>query len=567
MSNKQKGLFQQALTCFRTGELAKAEKHCQAILSKKPRRCDVLNLLAEIHVRSGKYNSAVDILQKVVQICRNNPYYHYNLGLAVIHTGETVVAVKHLRQAVKLQPDYGDAYNILCGILGKSGDLPESLEAGQNAVRLLPDSVQAHANMAATLKALGRIEEAIEYYKRALHLSPDSPFLLESLGNACIAVGKLNTADKYFREAIRLNPDYTGPFRQLSRLRRYELSSDPDIVEFERLLESGLIQEHNSSHVHFALGKMYEDCGIFDKSFKHLEQANRIEDQKIGYDPNLFDPYFDSIAATYTRDMINTKSDEDDTKTGPIFIIGMPRSGTSLIEQIVSSHPDVYGAGEVIWFSNVEKKLQQLTGNRLPYPKCAEYFNGEITNLLVTDYIQHIETMASGKSFIRFTDKYLGNFMNLGLIKILFPNARIIYCRRNPLDVCFSIFSLYIPDSIPFGYNLEKLGKAHTQFSKLMEHWLEVIPESILCIDYEDLVIRQEELTRTMIEFIGLEWNDKCLRFFENESSVRTATATQIRQPMYSSSVGRWINYRNHMEPLISALGDLVQSPPKNKRS
>ena len=233
----------------------------------------------------------------------------------------------------------------------------------------------------------------------------------------------------------------------------------------------------------------------------------------------------------------------------PVFIVGVPRSGTSLVEQILSSHSDVFGAGELTWVGVVASSIQDNLKTDTHYPECIQELTKSNINGLAEQYLRYLHTLANNES--RITDKMPNNFLHLGLIHILFPNARIIHCRRDPRDTCVSIYTEYFPDGLPYSYNLLKLGAFYKQYERIMDHWRTVIGAGLIIdIDYENLVKNQEEESRRLVKFIGLDWDDSCMDFYRKKRRVNTVSNLQVKKPMYSSSIGRWKHYEKYLQTL-----------------
>ena len=316
----------------------------------------------------------------------------------------------------------------------------------------------------------------------------------------------------------------------------------------------------------FALGKAYADLKDHDRSFRHLLAGNAAKRATIAYDEQAAFALFDRIESLFTPDLIAAKSGGGDPSPMPIFIIGMPRSGTTLVEQIIASHPVVYGAGELQNFNDVVLTVRGPDGNSLPYPEFVAALDAAALQQIGARYIALVRALAAKyerADTARITDKMPSNYYFAGLIHLALPNAKIIHTIRDPVDTCISCFSKLFSAEQNHTYDLSELGRYYRRYERLMAHWRSVLPAGcILDVRYEDIVSDVEQQARRIIAYCGLPWTDRCLSFHETERPVRTASATQVRQPIYSSAVGRWRVYEQHLGPLLDAL----QVPASGRR-
>ena len=560
MQSGGKVAIQEAAEMLASGNDDGARSLCERLLRADPRNTDAMGLLAGTEMRRGNYPRAIEILKNTVALYPTDPVHRFNLGLSYMRAGMPEEAVEHFRIAIRLKPDFGEAYNRLCGTAGQLGRLEEAVTAGEAAVRLIPDSAVAQMNLATAYDTSGRAQRAFQHYQEAARLAPNHPVIQCTLGDAFAGTGDKQASEDCYREAIRLRAEYTPPYRQLARLRRCTSAEDPDFSAVHRLLGNTSVPEAERSHLHFALGKMYEDCEKYDEAFHHFSLANRIENSKHRFNRQELVDFVSGIISLYTPEFLKSHSASGDVSALPTFIVGMPRSGTTLINQIIGSHPKGLGAGELYWFGQIEHKLQVALGSSEPYPACMRQFNSETAVQLAGQYIEYIQTLAEGRQYERIVDKLPGNFLHLGLIALLFPNARIVHCRRDPLDTCLSIYCILFPGSVPFGYDLQNIGIVYREYRRLMRHWQAVIPGRLLTVDYEDLVRDQEAVSRRIIEFIGLPWDDACMDFTQSRNRVRTVSAFQVRQGIYSSAIGRWRHYERHLGPLRQVLDERPES-------
>jgi len=441
------------------------------------------------------------------------------------------------------------AYSSLCLALTRSGDIETAIASGKEAVALAPNDAAAHNNLAIAYDARGNFAISFKHYLKASRLLPDHPSVQFDLGNAYVSRGDLEAARKCFKKVLQLQPDQLVAYGNLVRITKYNSPEHEDVIQLKTFLDQAQLSDDQRTTILFSLGKIYQDCGLYDEAFSYFERGNRLQDKKHQFDPAKPTHAASLLINNCTSDLFNQKRMIGNPTKTPVFIVGTPRSGTTLTEQILSSHPDVFGAGELHWFPETASGLQEYLKAAMPYPQCLSNLTESSINELALKYSKYTHSLANGER--RIVDKMPGNFLHLGFIHILFPNARIIHCRREPRDTCISMFCHQFPSGVPYSYDLYKLGAFYSQYERTMEHWRKVLPgDTMIEIDYENLVNNQEVESRRLLDFLGLEWNDDCLEFYKQRRSVNTASDTQVTKPLYSSSIGRWKHYQKHLRPL-----------------
>ena len=305
--------------------------------------------------------------------------------------------------------------------------------------------------------------------------------------------------------------------------------------------------------LHYELGRLYDRKNAFDAAFRHFTLGNELKGQSRRFDASEHAQYIDALIQTYNSHFMSQAPRPTIRSQRPVFIIGMPRSGTSVIEQILASHPAVHGGGELLTMNSIVKNLPDELGSLAPYPLCLTKLTQVNVDQLSQRYLDHLQTLSSDA--VRVTDKMPTNFLHLGLINILFPEARVIHCLRDPLDTCLSCYFQNFGPWDSYTQDLRSLGAFYREYQRLMVHWRTVLDIAILDIQYEDLVADQEGVSRKMTAFCGLEWDERCLRFYDSKRAVSSASHDQVRQPIYRRSVGRWKNYRDYLGPLQEGLG------------
>ena len=424
----------------------------------------------------------------------------------------------------------------------------EAIASCDRAIRLRPDYAEAHSNRANALMGQGRLVEAEAACRRAIELKPSFADAYNTLGATLKYRGRLTDARQAAEQAIKLAPRNVSCFLNLSDVRHFG-AGDPYLATMEELAKNiPSLPVKQQIELHFALAKAYEDTNQHDKSFQQLLAGNTLKRRQIAYDEFATLALFERIRAVFTPELMRTFQGVGEPSSVPLFIVGMPRSGTTLIEQILASHPRVFGAGEL---SNLNKAVADIrsTDDRLnSFPEVMLHVSDEHLRRLGARYVSEITRLCPDATHV--TDKKPSNFLFAGLIHLALPNARIIHAVRYPVDTCMSCFSKLFASGQYHTYDLEELGRYYRHYQTLMEHWHRVLPPGrILEVRYEDVVADLEGQARRIIFHCGLEWDRRCLAFHETERPVHTASAAQVRRPIYSSSIGRWHAYEPFLWP------------------
>jgi len=532
-----------------SGELNKAESICKKILKKAPLQIDTLQLLGIIALNKKQFDEAIHFFNQILQIKPDHATICYNIGIAYGNSGKVEQAVKYLKKATELQPDLAYAHRDLCLALKETGYTELAVQAGRMAVKLSPQDPVAHFNLAKALHDWRDFEESLNAYQRANDLSPDNPAILYELAQIYQGRGESNLAKKYFRQVIKHYPKEIESHRQLMLLTKYETPDHEDILKIKKLKNDPTLSNDERTSILFMLSKAYHDCELYDEAFNCAVKGNKIQDQELQFNVDEFSDYISALINFYTAERINELSKLGNSSTTPVFIVGTPRSGTTLIEQILCCHLDVFGAGELDWVMRCINALPHYLKSTANYPVCTENMTEKTATELSSKYLRYINSLASGEP--RITDKMPGNFLHLGFIYILFPNAKIIHCQREPKDACISMFLELFPGGVSYSYDLYKLGAYYSQYLRLMAHWRSVLPiDTMLELEYESMVQNQEEETQRLLAFLDLEWDEACLDFHKKKRRVFTASHLQVSKPLYSSSVKRWKKYEKYLKPL-----------------
>jgi tetratricopeptide (TPR) repeat protein len=567
--------LQAAFGLHQAGHLRQAETIYRRILQTSPDHPDALHLLGLMARQEGDHESAVELISRAAHINPVAPVYFNlgnayqsldrledaadsfrravalnpeyvsalnNLGIVLQQQGQMEAAINCFREALQLQPGYAELYSNLGDALRENRQFEIALECIQQAIQLKPDFFNAHLNLGKVFHDLGQSKEALASFQHALSLNPNHAETHLAMAGTYSAEGKFEAVGEHIDKALQLAPDNPEAWASIAFSKKLTLEDKAWAEKALSFLKTRL-KPRVEIHLNYALGKYYDDTHQYESAFPHYSRAN--QSQKClneAFDRASHRNLVDSIISANTPERMQRQIEGGNPSHRPVFIVGMPRSGTSLMEQILASHPDVFGAGELRFWS--------LEANRY-FPDMSAWYDDarqlrEISSRYETEISQH------SSSASRVVDKMPANFLNLGMIHAAFPSARIIHMQRNPADTCLSIYFQGFSEHHAYSNDLDDLAFYYREYRRLMNHWREVLPPGIfLDVPYEGLVEDQENWSRHVVSFLGLEWNDSCLNFHETNRRVGTASNWQVRQKIYKTSKARWLNYQDFIGPLL----------------
>ncbi len=498
--------------------MQEAETIYRQVLDINPDHADANHLLGVLLYQVGNHAQAVDLISRAIAMAPDQPLYHSNLGAALQELGRLEGAVASYRKALAIKPDYAAAHNNLGN---------------------------AHRN-------LGRPEEAIASYYKALAIKPDCAEVHSNLGHAFRDWGRLEDTVASYREALAIKPDYAEAHRNMAYIKKHS-KYDDDVKAMEETYARPDISDKERMHLAFGLGKAFEDLQQYEKAFDFFLEGNTIKRWTQGYPIEEQEIFFNELKEVFDSSLFEKYQSVGCKDEAPIFILGMPRSGTTLVEQILASHPHVHGAGEIGTLSQVaSNRFTGLTGAALA--EGIRQCDATEFERMGIEYIAAIRKHSKKARFV--TDKMPSNFQYIGLIRLILPNAKVIHCRRNPQDNCMSIFKCFFASkNLAYAYDLSELGRYYNRYRDLMKHWHSVLPGFLYNVQYEDMVANQVEQTRGLLEYCGLEWDDTCLEFYKSDRPVKTLSAEQVRKPIYKDSVQSWKRYEKQLAPVLEILG------------
>jgi len=499
----------------------------------------------------GQIDEAIKSYKKALSINNSYPNAHYNLGNALLSLKQLDAAIVHFESAVIFNPKFAEAYNNL-GLTNKL--LGKDFEAGKNfdmALAIKPNYAEAANSRGVIFQNDGDLENAIKYYQKSLAINPNIADVYNNIGLVEKNLNNTDKAIKSFENALSIDPNFANAYFNLSLFKQYTLSKK-QVEKMQSLLSTDDVSQTDLIAINFALANFNENLGNQNELFHHLNEGNRLRKNELNYSINRSQKLFSIINKIFALESkpINKSIQNNRPIKCPIFILGMPRSGTSLVEQIISSHKSVYGAGELPALPNI---CYPILNNELNNEKYKDIFYDKNILLMRERYLQTLSHLSTSANVI--TDKTPANFQFIGFIFSMFPDAKIIHLKRDPRAVCWSNYkSKWMGNGYGFSYNMDDLVTYYGMYSKLMDFWHKKFPEKIYDICYEDLTTNQEEMTRKLLEYCELDWDDSCLNFHKNKRPVKTASSLQVREKIYQGSSEVWKKYESHIQPLVNGL-------------
>ena len=503
----------------------------QNLKANNPSQKQLVSLLE--HYQNGRFNDAEKLATSISHEFPSHNFSWKILGAVFKATGRNSEAVNANQTAVALSPQDAEAHSNLGITLKELGRLDEALASYTQAIALKPDYAEAHYNLGNTLKELGRLDESLASHTQAIALKPDFAEAHSNLGITLQELGRLDEALASYNQAIALKPDYAEAHMMLTSMKKFD-AQDEQYSKMQELYFNEDITEEQRCHINFGLAKACEDLGNFEQAFTHYGEGNVLRKKLLNYDINQDVELFKQIKSNYSQIAhISLEPDKLSKNLMPVFIVGMPRSGTTLVEQIVSSHSQVTGAGELSFAAQFGSEI--ATG--------ITEANNESLFDFRREYLDKLQNVSNGNLII--TDKMPQNFRFIGLLAAAFPEAKIIHVKRNPAAVCWANYKRYfVSKRIGYCYALDDVISYHKLYENLMEFWANTLSNRIYKLDYEQLTVNQESETRQLIDYLGLDWDENCLSPQNNTRSVATASNLQVRQKVYQGSSEQWKKYQ-----------------------
>ena len=572
-----KALFNLGNALRDQGKLKKAEDAYRKAVESKPDFVDAYNNLTLILIQMLRYKEALTSARYVIAFEPEHAVAYGYQALILKELGKLKEAEESARKSLQINPDSADSKVELADILYLSDKYSEAETLFDEVMEELSDSYYLYLKLSGVLERQNKIDEALDAVKKALELSPETPEIYYRKAMILFMSGNIEEADKALDKALEIKPDFSvalgikseilqsrgemdkalevarqgldlgddvpSVFLTLSKVKKFKDKKDPDFLKMKEIEKSPAPKGYSQvTSLHFALFKAHQDMGEYEDAFKHLKIGNDTRRANVVYDRTMQHTAFDNLKKIYTKDFFSNMEGLGHDSDVPIFIVGMPRSGTTLTEQIISSHPDVFGGGELSFISDIDKEIGA------PTPENCKQIGEE--------YVKRVRAISEESAKARkITDKMPGNYLRLPSIITGMPNAKIIHCRRNPMDTCLSCYKQLFARGHYWSYNLDEMAEHYTVYHSIMEYWRETLPEnSFLEIDYEQTVDDFENQARRLLDFVEMEWDDACLTPHKTKRSVMTASKGQVIQPIYKTSVEAWRRYEEQLSPLYKKL-------------
>jgi len=509
------------------GDLDAAEKILRSMLSKDPDNIKALRMLANIGVEANRLRPARKMLERALQLNPNFTLAWNDLGNLFLKQDRYGKALEMIDKAISIDPKFTHSYVMRGNILTKAQRHEESLQAYQQALDINEHSVGALAGMGHVLKTIGRTDESIEAY----------------------------------RKCIKRHPANGEAYWSLANLKTFEF--DPEEVKvMQAMVERDHIPDEPRINFYLSLGKQFENQKDYQQAFENYRLGNELRRSHEVYDPVQTQVVHDRIIEVFSSEFLQEHEACGDPDASPILIVGLPRSGSTLIEQILASHSMVEGTMELPDLGRLISGLSKRDKKgRIEYPEAILELDEEAIRALGRSYIESTARYRSGKAY--FIDKMPNNFPSIGLLHLILPNAKVINARRHPLDSCMGSYKQLFFKGQSWSYDQFEIGQYYLQYQRIMDHWHEVLPGKVLDVHYEDMVLDQETQTRRLLDHLGLPWEDQVMRFYETERAVNTASSEQVRQPIYTKALNHWRNYESQLEELIEILEPLLKELPE----
>jgi len=539
--------MQDAWALIRAGQFAAAESACRGLLRAHPTHLEALHCLAALHQRAGRHAEAVPLLEKVLTLAPGNVPAHTNLVDSLARLERLVEAEALLNRVLGLEPDSAAAARNLAHTCERLARFAEMEACSRKAIELEPANAEGHLLLGSSLRQLGRATEALAEFDQAGSLVPSDPVILANRGHVLCDMGRIEEGVAAYRQSIRLRPDYAQTYYLLASARRQK-SWDGDLKAMERMYRDPVTTDDQRLFLAFGLGKACEDLGRHDEAFAYFAEGNRLRRAISPYSIADDEAFIGRLKSAFDAGFFARHQGLGSPDRRPIFVLGMPRSGTTLVEQILASHPQVHGGGELADMDAVTRPVLDGLPGSLRRLARADW------ERLAARYLARLAAREATRP--RMTDKMPQNFLRIGMIATMLPAASIVHCVRDPLDTCISAYKNHFASAgLLWSYDLDDAGRYYQLYADLMAHWRVVLPGRLIEVRYESLVADPEPEIRRLLDACGLPFDAACLDFHRSQRAVLTRSFAQVRRPVYGDSVRGARRYEKHLGPLLAALG------------
>ena len=592
--------IQSAKKLFASGELNKAGDICKDILSLDPENGEAHHILGIIADRNGNAERAVDLINKAIIRSPNNSLYYNNLGNAYVNRGNHEKAIVAYRRAIDINHLFGEAHYNLGNALQEIDRPDEAISCFKKAIQCRPNLAQAYYKIGQSLKELnlmelaiaalqhavkvqenypeayyllgdslkdeGRITEAEEYFKRALHFRPDYSEAYVGLGSLYRRTGEIESSLAMYRKALQLKPESHQIYYFITSMinqktgKPYYSAAHPDFKKIKQLLEGENLRTNNLIYLHFAMGDMCDNCNLFDEAFHHYQQGNLLKYDSTGYNMPSAEKYVDEIVHAFSPDYFAGNKLQGSSSEIPVFVVGLPRSGKTLTENLIAYHRQVINGGELIKLNSlISVDLPVKLQKKKKFPSYINDIDNQVMFEIVREYEKALLNLAPDSN-MRILNTLPDTVFCLGMIAILFPHARIIYCKRDALDNCLAIYCKYFAEGNEYAFDLQEIGFYYRLYERLMDYWLDVLPLAIHEVNYENLIKQPEDTATDLIHFLGLEWDTESYAALRQQlTSVKHKENDLPVQFMHDRFIGRAQKYKKFLAPLEESLKQFAE--------
>ncbi len=521
LSPERKALAQ-AAECFKEGRLEETEEICRKVMQKNPNNVDAIRLMGILAARLKRTGDAERYFRKAVELAPGFTDAIIDLGKILQEDGLLEGAINSYKQAIEMEPENAKLYDMLGFVLAPAALTFDAIEAYQKAIKLDPKLVGSWLGLGHSLKTVGRLDEAIEAY----------------------------------HQCYKLKPNFGAVQWSLANLKTYQFT-DEEIEDMQAKIAEENLSGESEVNFLFALAKAYEDRNDYDRAWSYYKEGNSKRRMHESYDPVDTEVTNDRIIDVFNKEFLEKNTGLGNPDPSPIFVLGLPRSGSTLLEQILASHSLVEGTSELSYVAMCTKSLNRNRADGINYPEAVHALDERHFKALGQDYLNHCQ-MHRIEGTPHFIDKMPNNFPHIGFIHLILPNAKIIDARRHPMDACFSCYRQLFAQGQAFTYDLTDIGEYYLQYQRMMDHWDEALPGRVLTIQYEEVVSDFENQVHRILEYCGLPWEDTCLNYYDTDRPIRTASSEQVRQPIYTGSLHRWRKYVQHLDELTEVLSPIM---------
>jgi tetratricopeptide (TPR) repeat protein len=553
-----------ALTLLEAGAMANQalqHKHFAAaveiydqMLSHVLGQAEIFNNRGVALMELGRYDEALESFGRSLAIKPDHAETHNNRGAVLQKLGRYHEALASYDNAIALRAAYVNAHHNRASLLKQLKRPEEALAGFDAAIALNAIHVEAHNNRGVLLQEMKRYDEALASFDRAIALNPNHVEAQNNRGIVLVNKGDIGAAEKMFLQALRLKPNSSAPWFSLVNIRQYQSGDNADAQAIQILLREPALPLADRECLQFSLGKIYDDSGLYDEAFACYQQANQNRNATVSYNAEQVSHQTSRLVEVFSREFLARPSSPGPSGRFPLLVVGMPRSGTTLLANILSQHHRIATVGELATIPDLIAEFLDPAANGISYPESVRELDPDLALRLTAHYERRLGRDA-GSGQLGIIDKNPLNFRHLGLIARLFPQARVIHCTRDPLDTGLSNYFQRFPSSLSYAFDLANIGHFQGEYARLMAHWHTALPLKMAAVSYEDMVLRTETTVGQLLNFLELEWDERCLSPHTNPCPVESASQWQVRQPIYRQSVGRWRHYEKYLDSLKAGLG------------